>query len=228
MAEKVIKALVEGGKASAGPPLGPTLAPMGVNITEVIKKINEKTTHFQGMSVPVNVFVNTSDKSFRIEVGTPPVSALILKAIGTKKGAGNPKTDKVGNIAIDQIIKIALSKQEVMHAKTPQKAVKEAIGSCVSMGVVVDGKDPRDVQKEVDEGIYDNKILGKEPLKEFTTQEIIERNKGYKVAAEEREKAKKEKGSEEKAKADAKKEEETAEPVAEEKETKKKGGKKKK
>jgi len=222
MGEKIVKALVEGKKATAGPPLGPTLAPMGVNIGEVVNQINEKTAGFEGMSVPVKVIVNTSDKSFKIEVGIPPVSALILKAVGTKKGAANSKEEKVGNIAIDQIISIALSKKDVMHAKTAQGAVKEAIGSCVPMGVLVDGKDPREMQKEVGEGKYDDKILGKTPLKEFSQEEIIERNKPYKEAAEARAKVKKE----EKPIEVKKKEEEEPKPE-EKKEEPKKGGKKK-
>ena len=87
MPEKIVKALVDGGKANAGPPIGPTLAPMGVNITDVVKQINEKTKSFQGMSVPVSIIINTSTKNFKIEVGTPPISALIKKAIGVEKAS---------------------------------------------------------------------------------------------------------------------------------------------
>ena len=76
MSEKV-EALVEGGKASAGPPLGPALGPMGVNIGEVINQINEKTKDFKGMKVPVIVIID--GKNFKIKVGTPPISAMIKK-----------------------------------------------------------------------------------------------------------------------------------------------------
>jgi len=227
MSEKLVKALVDGGKANAGPPIGPTLAPMGVNITEVVKEINEKTASFEGMSVPVNIIVDTSSKTFRIEVGTPPVSALIKKAIGAKKASGKAAEHKVGDIAIDQIIAIALSKKDVMHAKTPQKAVKEAVGTCVTMGVLVEGKDPREVQKEVTEGKYDDKILGKTPLKEYAQQEIMERNKAYHEASAAREKAKKDEPvvvpGKKKVEEEEKPEEKKEEPAK-----KGKGGKKKK
>ena len=81
MAE-TIEVLVEGGKASAGPPLGPALGPLGVNVMQVVNAINEKTKHFDGMKVPVKVIVDPKTKGFEIEVGTPPVTALILKELG--------------------------------------------------------------------------------------------------------------------------------------------------
>ena len=86
-----IKAMVDGGKASAGPPIGPALAPTGVNIGEVVAKINEKTASFAGMKVPIKVIIN-ANKTFEIEVGSPPMSALIKKEAGISKAAGNPKT----------------------------------------------------------------------------------------------------------------------------------------
>ena len=82
MAE-TIEALVDGGQASAGPPLGPALGPMGINIKAVIDKINEETKAFDGMKVPVKVIVDTSAKTFEIEVGTPPTSSLIMKELNT-------------------------------------------------------------------------------------------------------------------------------------------------
>ena len=74
-----IKAMVEGGKATAGAPLGPALGPLGVNIGQVVAKINEQTKKFEGMTVPVEVDVNPSKKTFEIFVGSPPTSALIKK-----------------------------------------------------------------------------------------------------------------------------------------------------
>src|SRR3989338_3247100 len=85
MASATISLLVEGGKATAGPPLGPSLAPMGVNIGQVVGKINEMTKSFVGMQVPVKVIVDKAKKTFEIEVGKPPVSALIKSELGLKE-----------------------------------------------------------------------------------------------------------------------------------------------
>ena len=157
MAE-TIEVLVEGGKANAGPPLGPALGPLGVNVMQVVNAINEKTKHFDGMKVPVKVIVDPKTKSFEIEVGTPPVTALILKELGIEKGSGNPREEKVGNLSMDQVVKIAKMKYGDLLGKDLKRKVKEVIGSCVSIGVNVEGKSPKEVQKEIDEGKYDSKF----------------------------------------------------------------------
>ena len=157
MAE-TIEALVEGGKATAGPPLGPALGPLGVNIMQVINTINEKTKQFAGMKVPVKVIVDPKTKQFEIEVGTPPATALILKEVGAEKGSGSPKSKKVGNLSMDQIIKIAKMKYDALLGKDLKNKVKEIVGSCVSVGVTVDGKSPKEIQKEIDKGTYDSKF----------------------------------------------------------------------
>lgn len=151
----VIEALVEGGKASAGPPLGPALGPMGVNIMQVINTINEKTKEFSGMKVPVKVIVDPKTKAFDITVGTPPASALILDAVKAEKGSGSPKTAKVGNLSVEAAIKISKMKAGSLLGKTLKARAKEIMGTCVSMGVNVDGKDPREAQKALDRGDYD-------------------------------------------------------------------------
>lgn len=158
MAE-TIEALVEGGKASAGPPLGPALGPLGVNIMEIINAINTKTKDFSGMKVPVKVIVNPKSKSFEIEIGTPPAASLILNELGVEKGSGAPSTHKIGNLTIDQAIKVARMKQQNLLGKTLKEKTKEVVGTCVSIGVRVEGKTPVEVQKEIDEGIYDAKFV---------------------------------------------------------------------
>jgi large subunit ribosomal protein L11 len=158
MAEQKIEALVDGGQASAGPPLGPALGPMGVNVVNVVKEINEKTKAFQGMKVPVTVWIDPGTKAFRVTVGTPPTSALILKEVGKEGGSGTPKQAKIGNLSVDQAVKVARMKEGALQGKTLKKRVKEVAGTALSMGVTVDNKDPREFQKGVDAGQYDNKI----------------------------------------------------------------------
>lgn len=151
----MIEALVSGGQATAGPPLGPALGPLGVNVLAVANKINELTEQYAGMKVPVKILVDTETKEFEVNVGVPTTSALIVSELGVEKGSGAPKTEKIGNLSISQIIKVAEIKQPKLLARNLKNAVKEVLGSCVSMGVLVEEKDPREVQKEINEGKYD-------------------------------------------------------------------------
>jgi large subunit ribosomal protein L11 len=153
--KKVIEAIVNGGQANAGPPLGPSLGPLGVNIVAIVNKINEVTKAYAGMKVPVKIAVDPEDKSFEITVGTPTASALIVAELKIEKGSGTPNSVKVGDLSMEQIVKIAQIKAPQLLAPTTKKAAKELLGTCVSMGVTVEGKDPREIQKEIDEGNYD-------------------------------------------------------------------------
>src|SRR3989344_9333381 len=107
MATQSIDSLVPGGKATAAPPLGPALGPLGVNIGLVVAEINKKTAEFKGMRVPVKITVEKTTKEFTISVGTPPTAELIKKEAHIEKGAGNPLTDKVADLKIEQVIKVA-------------------------------------------------------------------------------------------------------------------------
>lgn len=156
MAKETIEALVDAGEASAGPPLGPKLGPLGVNIMDIVNAINEKTEKFKGMKVPITLTVDTESEEYDIEVGTPPTSALILEKVGIEKGSGSPKTAKAGDLSVKQAKEIAEMKEENLLGKNLKKKTKEIIGTCVSMGITVDGKDPRDVQEEMDDGKYDS------------------------------------------------------------------------
>lgn len=155
---KTIDVIVEGGKATAGPPLAPALAPMGVNIGQVVSKINEKTKSFSGMKVPVKVMVNPKDKSFEIEVGAPPTGEIVKKEAGIEKGSGN-KDAPAGNIALERIVEIAKNKSNSLGSDVKQ-ITKEILGSCLSMGVTVDGKKARDVIKEINDGKHDSIMSG--------------------------------------------------------------------
>ena len=152
-----VEALVDGGKATAGPPLGPALGPKGVNTAQVIAKINEKTKAFEGMKVPVKVIIN-DDKTFDVKVGTPPVSALIKGELGVSSGAHNARTEKVGNLSIEQIKKIADMKQDDLLGADLKARVLEVSGNCVSVGVTIDGKDAKAFQKDVKAGVYDGQF----------------------------------------------------------------------
>ena len=153
--KKVVELLVNGGQANAGPPLGPALGPLGVNIMLVVNKINELTKAYSGMKVPVRVVVDVDTKDFEVEIGTPTTSALVVKELGIQKGSGNPKTEKVGNLTMEQVAKIAGLKMPSSYSKSTKTAAKEVMGTCVSLGITIEGKDPREVQKELDKGKWD-------------------------------------------------------------------------
>lgn len=155
MEKKQIEALINGGEATAGPPLGPALGPLGVNVLQIVNRINELTKAYAGMKVPVKIIVDVETKGFEVEIGTPTTSALVIKELGVEKGSGNPKTEKIGNLSTEQVVKIAQMKIKDSYAKDAKAALKEVLGTFVSMGVTVDNKDPREVQKEVDQGKHD-------------------------------------------------------------------------
>ncbi len=160
-AKKTVEALVAGGQATAGPPLGPALGPLGVNVLAIVNKINEVTKDYAGMKVPVKVIVDPETKEFEVTVGTPTASALIVSELKVEKGSGSPKATKVGDLSMEQLVRIAKMKRVQLLASDTKKAAKEILGTCVSMGVTVEGKDPREVQKEIEEGKH-NELMERE------------------------------------------------------------------
>ena len=147
---EIVEVLVDGGEASPGPPLGPALGPLGVNIMNIAKDINEKTGEFKGMKVPVKITI-ADDKSYDIEVGTPPISALIKEELGIESGAHNPRTEQAGNMSKAQLKRVCKMKWDnLLGADLPNKAL-EVTGSCVSMGIYIDGRPPKEAQRLIKE-----------------------------------------------------------------------------
>lgn len=155
---KSVSALVVGGEANAGPPLGPALGPLGVNVMAIVKEINEQTKDYTGMRVPVKVNVDTDTKQFTIEVGIPSASALIVKESGAPKGSATPKTAIVGNLTVDNLVKIAGVKKPQSYGTTIKSVSKEVAGSCVSMGITIEGKPAKEFLSEVKEGKWDEAL----------------------------------------------------------------------
>ena len=153
-----VSALVTGGAASAGPPLGPSLGPLGVNILEIVNAINEKTKDFEGMKIPVTVSVDTGTKKWQVKVGIPSASSLLLKEAGIQKGSGASGSDWVGDISMDAIVKTAKVKLESSYADTLKSVAKEIVGTCLPLGVKIEGKNPKDITAEINEGKWDKKF----------------------------------------------------------------------
>ncbi len=175
MATEIVEVLIEGGKATAAPPLGPALGPIGINIGQVVIDINKKTQDFKGMQVPVKVEINTDTKAYTIKVGTPPASQLVIKETGIEKGSANPSTDLIADLKIEQVIKIAKMKEDSLLGKTNKDKVKEIMGTCQSMGVMVEGKPVPEAFKDIEAGKFDKKIeLGKTELTDAELKELEE------------------------------------------------------
>ncbi len=153
-----ISSLVTGGGASAGPPLGPALGPLGVNIMEIINAINDKTKDFEGMKVPVTVSVDPDTKKWDIEIGIPSSAALVLKEAGIQKGSGTSGTEWVGDVTIDAIIKVANTKLEKSYATSLKSVAKSIIGTCLALGIKIEGKTPKEITVEINEGKWDEKL----------------------------------------------------------------------
>jgi large subunit ribosomal protein L11 len=143
-----VSVLVEGGKATPGPPLGPALGPLGVNVVQVVAQINEQTKGFAGMRVPVVVRVDPATRAFTLVVGRPPVAALLLKEAGKEKGSGKPKGEVLGDVSLDAVRRIAEAKGTDLFGRSMEEKMNQVIGTCTSMGLTVDGQDPRVLLKE--------------------------------------------------------------------------------
>ena len=245
MSKEKVEIIVEGGKATAGATMGKAFGPLKVNVQDILKVINEKTEAFKGVKVPVKVTVDTETKEFEVEVGSPPVSELIKKELGLDKGSGTPNKNKIANLSIEQIIKIALMKKDSMLDKSLKSAVKSVIGSCNSLGCLIESKTSKEVNKDIEQGKYAHLIEKKETetpsekmkelqnyLKQFQErQKAIEAAKAAEEAKKEAEKeakkevkeeAPKKEGVKETAVKEDKKETVKKEPVKEEKKEAKK------
>ena len=151
MPEVTISGLVEGGKATSGPPFGPALGPLGVNVAKIIEDINKQTGAYAGIKVPVKIMVDPSTKAYRVEIGSPPSSALILKELGIQKGA-KTKEDAVGNVTIEQLKNVAMAKEKVLYGKSLRERVMQLAGTCKSMNITVEGMPAREAIAKIKSG----------------------------------------------------------------------------
>ena len=153
-----VKLIVDGGKMAPGPAVAQQLGPMGINLGKVISDVNEATKGFAGVKVPVELDVNPKTKSYEIMVFSPPVAELIKKELKLEKGSGAAQKTKVGNIAVESLIGIAKTKMPNLLAKDLKSALKLIVGSCVSLGVLVDNKEAKAIELDIDSGVYDKLI----------------------------------------------------------------------
>lgn len=138
--KEIVDLIVDGAAAKAGPAMGTKLGPMGVNIGSILQKINEKTKDFTGMKVPIKLIVDIETKTFEIEVGTPSTSQLILTELKAQKGSSKPNAEFIGELKKEQLEKIAKIKMASSTSPDLKKVIRQILGTCVSMGVKIEGK----------------------------------------------------------------------------------------
>jgi len=163
MSEKgkiIVKALVTGGSASGGPPIGPTVGPTGINIKDVVDEINKQTTVFKGLTVPVRIECDPETKQFEIFIETPSTASLLLKELGVEKGSSICSEEKIGNLTLDQVQNVVDAKRDKFLDKTYKTALKTVLGTALSVGLTVEGEDPRIIQERIVNGEYDDKMRG--------------------------------------------------------------------
>lgn len=155
-----MKLLVDGGAMKPGPALSQKLGPAGVPINDVIAKVNEETKGFSGMQVPIEIKIDMETKAFEIEVFSPPMSGLLKKEAGIQKGSGLQSKINSANMSIEQVIKVANTKLPTLLCKDLRAAVKTAVGSCVSLGILIENKPAVKIEEDIDAGVYDKEIEG--------------------------------------------------------------------
>jgi large subunit ribosomal protein L11 len=154
----MIKLLAEGGAMKPGPALSQKLGPAGIPINQVIQRINEATEDFKGLKVPVEIDIDVKTKKFEVKISSPPVSELLKKELGLAKGSGMQLKTIVANASIEQIISVAKTKMQNLLCKDLKSAVKVVVGTCVSLGVLVENKPAKDTEKDIALGKYDKEI----------------------------------------------------------------------
>lgn len=171
----IIKLLVDAEDMKPGPAIAQKLGPLGINIGKVIQEVNNATKKFSGLKIPVELDINAKTKNFQIKVFSPPVAELIKKELGVEKASGSKKL-RTGNLSIEQIIKIAKTKLPNMLSRNLKSAVKSVIGSCVSLGVLVENKEAKEIEGLIEQGVYDKEIKEE---KEIASEEKLQELQSY-------------------------------------------------
>jgi large subunit ribosomal protein L11 len=132
----VVKIQIPAGQATPAPPVGPALAPHGINIKEFCDKFNQATKDKAGWTIPVKVIIY-EDKSFDMEIKRPPTAELLKRAAGIEKGSGEPGKKVVGKITKEQLRKIAEEKLPDLNTKDIEKAMRIIAGQAKNMGIEI-------------------------------------------------------------------------------------------
>jgi large subunit ribosomal protein L11 len=159
LVDKSFNFIVNGGQATGGPPIGPALGPMGVNIMQIVAEINKQTAEYKGTPVPVDVIIDTDTKLFTIKIGMLSTFALLSQAAKISKGSGTPNSAPAGDLQFEELVSVAKKKRAGLYAASLKAAVREVLGTCLSMGVTIDGKPAKEIQGLIKSGAYDAQLV---------------------------------------------------------------------
>ncbi len=144
-----------------GPAVAQQLGPMGVNMGQVISDVNAATQEFKGVTLPVHLTVNSDTKEVSIKVLSPPTSELLKKELGVAKASGARLKQRVGNLAIEQIISVSKAKHDSMLSKDFMATLKSVLGTCQALGVLIEGKEVKEIAQDIEEGKFESEISAK-------------------------------------------------------------------
>ncbi len=139
---------------------GPAVGPTGINIKDVVDEINKQTIVFKGLTVPVRIECDPETKEFVIFIETPSTASMLLKELGVEKGSSASLEQTIGNLTFDQIQNVVEAKKDKFLDKTYKASIKTVLGTALSVGLTVDGENPKVIQKRIDNGDYNDKIKG--------------------------------------------------------------------
>jgi large subunit ribosomal protein L11 len=140
MAKKLagkMKLQVPAGKATPSPPVGPALGQRGINIMEFCKAFNAKTQDMEPGAPCPTVITYYQDKSFEMDIKTPPASYYLKKAAKLESGSNTPGRATAGTVSTKQVREIAEAKWKDLNANDVDAAMKIILGSARSMGIEV-------------------------------------------------------------------------------------------
>jgi len=201
-----IKLLIDGGDMKPGPAIAQQLGPTGINMGKVISEVNSATSNFKGMKVPVELDIDEKTKEFKIKSFSPPTSELLKKEINLEKGTEDHKKIKVGNASIEDVIKITKIKFPDMLQKEFKSAVKSVLGTCASIGILVENQEANELinhldkfEKEIESEKTETSPEKRKRLDAYFTE--VKRKQDELIAREQAEAEEAEKAKEEAAKA---------------------------
>lgn len=186
----IVKLLVEGGNMTPGPAVAQQLGPMGINMGKVISDVNAATQEFKGVTLPVHLTINPDTKEVSIKVLSPPTSELIKKELGLAKASGARLKQRVGNMAIEQVIAVAKAKHDAMLSNDFMATLKSVLGTCQALGVLIENKEVKEVAEEIKEGKYSEEISAKKTDVDSEKRKSLD--KYFETIAEQQEAIKKE------------------------------------
>ncbi len=134
--QAIVKLQIPAGQATPAPPIGPTLAQHGINISEFCKRFNDETQDKKGWIIPVEIKIY-EDKSYDFKLKQPPASELLKKAAGIEKGSGEPNKKKIASLTREQLRQIAQQKMEDLNTDDVEKAMKIIEGTAKNMGIEI-------------------------------------------------------------------------------------------